>query len=176
MEYEKKEMLIYQQGKTITDQFYLDDDYNVPDARSDVGKVILSEGKLKVEELKEVENYIRAAGTLAFRILYESDDIERKLCVLEGRIPFEEMIYVEEPLAGAPFLKSSNAELTVTVINSRKLSLKVLAELLVSSEGKKRQSLPWMWKTVRNYIRKKKPHSFLDYSPGGEISIASKKK
>ena len=27
MEYEKKEMLIYQQGKTITDQFYLDDDY-----------------------------------------------------------------------------------------------------------------------------------------------------
>ena len=29
MEYEKKEMLIYQQGKTITDQFYLDDDYNV---------------------------------------------------------------------------------------------------------------------------------------------------
>ena len=30
MEYEKKEMLIYQQGKTITDQFYLDDDYNVP--------------------------------------------------------------------------------------------------------------------------------------------------
>lgn len=73
-----------------------------------------------------------------------------------------------EPLAGAPFLKSSNAELTVTVINSRKLSLKVLVELLVSSEGKKETELTWMWKTVRNYIRKKKPRSFSDCSPEGE--------
>ena len=38
-------------------------------------------------------------------------------------------------------MKSSNAELTVTVINSRKLSLKVLVELLVSSEGKKETEL-----------------------------------
>ncbi len=98
MEYEKKKCLFISRAKRSLHQFYLDDDYNVPDARSDVGKVILSEGKLKVEELKEVENYIRAAGTLAFRILYESDDIEQKLCVLEGRIPFEETIYVEEPL------------------------------------------------------------------------------
>ena len=65
MEYEKKEMLIYQQGKTITDQFYLDDDYNVPDARSDVGKVILSEGKLKVEELKEVEKDVYKRQTFS---------------------------------------------------------------------------------------------------------------
>lgn len=167
MEYEKKEMLIYQQGKTITDQFYLDDDYNVPDARSDVGKVILSEGKLKVEELKEVENYIRAAGTLAFRILYESDDIERKLCVLEGRIPFEEMIYVEEPLAGAPFLKSSNAELTVTVINSRKLSLKVLAELLVSSEGKKETELTMDVENSEKLYKKKETTQLLGLFSGG---------
>ena len=43
MEYEKKELLIYQQGKTITDQFYIDDDYNVPDAKNDVRRVVLSE-------------------------------------------------------------------------------------------------------------------------------------
>ena len=61
--------------------------------------------------------------------------------LLEGRIPFEEMIYVEEPLAGAPFFKIVEMQnLPSTVINSRKLSLKVLAELLVSSEGKKRQA------------------------------------
>ena len=167
MEYEKKEMLIYQQGKTITDQFYLVDDYNVPDARSDVGKVILSEGKLMVEELKEVENYIRAAGTMAFRILYESDDIEQKLCVLEGRIPFEEMIYVEEPLAGAPFLKSSNAELTVTVINSRKLSLKVLVELLVSSEGKKETELTMDVENSEKLYKKKETTQLLGLFSGG---------
>lgn len=141
MEYDKKEICIYKQGKTITDQFYLDDDYNVPDTKSDVRRVVLSEGKLKVEELKEVENYIRVSGMLVFRILYESDDIDQKLCTLEGRIPFEEMIYVEEPLVGNPFLKSANAELTVTLIHSRKLSVKALAELLVSSEGKREAEL-----------------------------------
>ena len=169
-------MLIYQQGKTITHQFYLDDDYNVPDARSDVGKVILSEGKLKVEELKEVENYIRAAGTLAFRILYESDDIEQKLCVLEGRIPFEETHLCRGTAGRSSFLKSSNAELTVTVINSRKLSLKVLAELLVSSEGKKETELTMDVENSEKLYKKKKPRSFLDCSPEEEISIASKKK
>ena len=141
MEYEKKEMLIYQQGKTITDQFYLDDDYNVPDARSDVGKVILSEGKLKVEELKEVENYIRAAGTLAFRILYESDDIEQKLCVLEGRIPFEEMIYAENDGEETFFIRNERTEFTVSVVHSRKLTLRVAAEMELGRERMRDEEL-----------------------------------
>ena len=34
MECEKREMDVYRQGKVITDQFYIDDDYNVPDANS----------------------------------------------------------------------------------------------------------------------------------------------
>ena len=91
MEYEKKEMLIYQQGKTITDQFYLDDDYNVPDARSDVGKVILSEGKLKVEELKEVE---KRPGIIGY-IVQDGDDLwelaKRYSTTMEGIMEVNQM-------------------------------------------------------------------------------------
>ena len=36
MECERRDMDVYRQGKAITDQFYVDDDYNVPDAKSDV--------------------------------------------------------------------------------------------------------------------------------------------
>ena len=32
MEYLKKEIRTFQNGKTVNDQFYIDDDYNVPDA------------------------------------------------------------------------------------------------------------------------------------------------
>ena len=81
MKYQTERIQTYQTGKPVTDQsiWTMIIMCRMPEVMS--GKSLLSEGKLKVEELKEVENYIRAAGTMAFRILYESDDIEQKLCV-----------------------------------------------------------------------------------------------
>ena len=40
MEYLKKEIRTFQNGKTVNDQFYIDDDYNVPDAKKDVGRIM----------------------------------------------------------------------------------------------------------------------------------------
>ena len=36
MEYQKKEIRIFQNGRTVNDQFYIDGDYNVPEAKRDV--------------------------------------------------------------------------------------------------------------------------------------------
>ena len=33
MEYEKQAFQMYRQGKTVLDQFYMDEDYNVPYAK-----------------------------------------------------------------------------------------------------------------------------------------------
>ena len=114
MEYVTKQMQTYRTGKTITDQFYIDDDYNVPDAKSDVKRVILGEGTLAVEDMKIVENYIRVAGKLNFKVLYVTDEGETRLSCLEGRIPFEEMIYLEQDPVGDLFIQSSSVDLTVT--------------------------------------------------------------
>lgn len=137
MEYVTKQMHTYRKGKTITDQFYIDDDYNVPDAKNDVKRVILGEGALFVEDMKVVENYIRVAGKLNFKVLYVTDEGEAHLSCLEGRIPFEEMVYLEEEPVGNLFIQSSSVDLTVTAIHSRKLNLKTLAELVICSEGKR---------------------------------------
>ena len=67
---ETQEFRGYSQGKTIVDQFYVDQDYNVPDAKSDVQRVILNEGTLRIEEQKIVDNYIRISGKIQFRMLY----------------------------------------------------------------------------------------------------------
>lgn len=141
MEYEKKQFLIYQQGRTITDQFCLDDDYNVPDTKRDVKQVILSEGSVSVEEMKRVENYIRISGKMRFHILYVADESEMKLASLEGKLPFEEMVYLEEEPMENLFLKSCDCEVTVSLIHSRKLNLKTLIEFEICSEGKKEESL-----------------------------------
>lgn len=136
MEYEKKELLIYRQGRTITDQFYIDDDYNVPDAKYDVQRVILGEGGIQIEDMKVVENYIRVSGKMNFKVLYVTDEGETRLSALEGRIPFEEMVYTEETPMDSLFVKSASADVTVTTIHSRKLNIKALVELKVCSEGR----------------------------------------
>ena len=92
MEYVTKQMQTYKTGNTIMDQFYIDDDYNVPDVKNDVKKVILGEGTITVEDMKVVENYIRVAGKLNFKVLYVTEEGEVRLSCLEGRTPFEEMI------------------------------------------------------------------------------------
>lgn len=135
MEYITRQMQTYRMGKTITDQFYIDDDYNVPDAKNDVKQIILGEGNLNVEDMKIVENYIRVAGKLNFRVLYVAEGGEVRLSSLEGRIPFEEMVYLEQEPAGNLFLKTADVDLTVTAIHSRKLNIKTLAEITIGSEG-----------------------------------------
>ena len=136
MECEKREIGVYRQGRVITDQFYIDDDYNVPDAKSDVKDVILGKGTIDIEDMKAVENYIRVSGKMYFRVLYVAEGSETRLASLEGHFPFEEMIYMEEAQEENLFVKQAEAELTVTMIHSLKLNIKTLAELQICSEGK----------------------------------------
>ena len=134
MEYLKKEIRTFQNGKTVNDQFYIDDDYNVPDAKKDVGRIIISDGTLQVEEMKQVENYLKVTGKLEFRVLYTADETIPEPASLEGRIPFEEMIYLEQEPDGNLVLKTADVDLTVTVIHSRKLNIKTLAEITIGME------------------------------------------
>ena len=134
MKYQKKEIRTFQSGKAVNDQFYIDGDYNVPDAKRDVGKVILSDGMLQVEEMKQVESYLKVSGKLEFKILYMADEMVPAPASLEGRIPFEEMIYLEQEPEGTLALKTADVDLTVTVIHSRKLNIKTLAEITIVME------------------------------------------
>ena len=141
MEYEKKEFTAYRQGRTIRDQFYIDDDYNVPDARHDVKRVILGDGVLQIEDIKRVENYVRVSGKMNFKVLYVTDEGEMRMAFLEGNIPFEEMVYVEEEPEENLFIKAMECDVNVTMINSRKLNIKALADIALCSEGRQEEKL-----------------------------------
>ena len=134
MECLKREIRTFEKQHIVSDQFYIDDDYNVPDAKRDVGKVILSAGELQIEEKKQVESYLKVSGKLVFKILYVSDEAVPQLSSLDGRIPFDEMIYLEKNPEGSLVLQALQTDLTVTVIHSRKLNLKTLAEIRLDME------------------------------------------
>lgn len=135
MELIKKMIHFNDAGKKVTAQFFLDEDYNVPDAKNDVGRIVLSEGKLRVEELRHMENYLKISGRLIFSILYVTEEGEKRLASLEGKLPFEEMIYIEEQEEGRYQLTDMKVEFSASIVHSRKLSIKAVVDLAVAPEG-----------------------------------------
>ena len=133
MELIRKQVRMNQMGKTVTDQFMIGGDYNVPDAKSDVGRVLSGEGSLRIEETRRVENYLRVTGKLNFKVLYVTDSGDPRPGALEGMIPFEEMVYMEEE-NGEDIVQVQRVECGVSLIHSRKLAVKALAEMTVHTE------------------------------------------
>lgn len=122
-------------GRRMVDQFYVDGDVNVPDTKSDIGHIVYSQGKLKIDDMKTVENYVRVSGKVLYQILYVIDDMEQRMSVLQGKLLFEEMVYTEEEPRGTVILKEGNVELSVSLIHSRKVSLKAMVDLELCSES-----------------------------------------
>ena len=119
MEIVKRAIRLMHEGKCIYDQFQLDEDYNVPDAKEDVGNVIEGTVCVKTEDMKLVENYLKISGKALFKILYMTASLDPQPAVLEGKLPFEEMVYVEQPGEEEYFLKNLRTEFSVSMVHSR---------------------------------------------------------
>ena len=87
MDLTKKTVHYTQEGKTVFDRFYLDEDYNVPEQKEAVQRIVYSSAKLKTEDVRPVENYVKVTGKAYYKILYMTQG-ETTLSVLEGKIPF----------------------------------------------------------------------------------------
>ena len=126
MELIRKPIHYTKEGKRIFDQFYLDEDYNVPDAKDDVQRIVMGNARVKTEEIRLVENYVRITGKVYFQILYVTATGDPKPAVLEGKLPFEEMVYTEGGEDETWFIQNVRTEFTASVVHSRKLSLRVM--------------------------------------------------
>lgn len=135
MELRKQQIHCSRVGKRILDQFFLNEDYNVPDAKEDVRSVIQSEGYLKVEDMRLVENYIRLTGKFLFHILYATAQSEPQLEVLEGQIPIEEMIYAENTKEDEFYLKEVRIDMSASLIHSRKVTVRAMIEVEIGREA-----------------------------------------
>lgn len=142
MEIITKQIETNQVQKRLMDQFILDEDFNVPDSKSDVEKIVSSEGQVRIDEMKPVENYLRVQGKIEFKILYLAEGIEPTFSCLEGKIPFVEMVYVEDGADRNLDLKASRTELQVHMIHSRKLRMKAMVELEMESWQQQIEEIP----------------------------------
>ena len=134
MELIQKQVHYTQEGKRTFDQFYLDEDYNVPDTKEDVRQIVRAKGTVKVEDISLAENYLRVSGKLYFQILYMTDTVEPVPAALEGKIPFEEMVYVENAGQDTFFMEDVRTEFNTTLVHSRKIGIRAMVELEIGRE------------------------------------------
>jgi len=62
-----------------TNQVTFDEDYNVPDVKPDVGRMIQKKGEVLLEEALVGDGQAQVRGNLKFYLLYVSDTPEKKL-------------------------------------------------------------------------------------------------
>lgn len=161
MELIQKTIRYNQEGKKTFDQFYLDEGYNVPDAKQDVRRIIKGQGTVKIEDVKLVENYVRISGKLYFQILYVTDQGEPMPAVLDGKIPFEEMVYTEGEERTQYFVRNIRVEFGTTLVHSRKISIRAMIEMEVGCETLIEEETAVDLESSASIYKKQKPVNLL---------------
>ena len=116
-------------------QITLEDDVNIPENKSDVSALNLEKGEIVVEEIKPAADTVTVRGHLSYVILYHTVEEGSSLVVLEGSLPLEEKIHLQGAMPSDTVTLDCDVEdLTVSMINSRKLNIQSLVTLTAKVE------------------------------------------
>lgn len=130
----KKQMIqMNRQKGTAVSQITLDDDFIVPDTMDDVSQLLMSRGEVQIESSRAQGERMLIRGKLVFYVLYRK--AEGGLQALGGEIPFDETVNVPG-LEEHDYTQTAWTleDLSVDMINSRKLSIKAVVALEVRVE------------------------------------------
>ncbi|MBQ2982496.1 MAG: DUF3794 domain-containing protein [Lachnospiraceae bacterium] len=136
MELIKKSIHMNRLKNRIQAQITLDDDFIVPDTKSDISTVITSEGEVSIDYVGVGDGKVNVRGRLIFRLLYMCGDGEKRLDNMAGELSFDENMLLEGVSEGDNvYVKWDIEDLTVGIINTRKISAKSVVTLEVTSEN-----------------------------------------
>ncbi|MCC8150377.1 MAG: DUF3794 domain-containing protein [Lachnospiraceae bacterium] len=123
-----------------TAQATFDEVYHLPDYLPDLFSVILTDGDVRVDEVRSGPGHVTVRGGVRYRVLYKTDQNAWKIASLDGEIPFQETLTVEEMdefdmVRVEPVLE----DLSVRISDSRKLNIRALLNL--RAEARQRYDL-----------------------------------
>lgn len=116
-------------------QLVLAEDMNLPDVKPDIDCICLERGKVIIDEAKTHADEVTVRGRLLFTVLYHTDEEQHVLSTVEGKVSFEEKLHMPG-LNGADTVKAEGCleDLSIGIINSRKLSIQSVVNLNVCAE------------------------------------------
>lgn len=163
MELQKVKIHRKQETKSAVSQITLDDDYNVPDYRPDIVKVLKEKGELRFDEVKAASGAVWVKGSLIFRVLYRSEQSNGKISCLKGEIPFQEKLNLDG-LQEYEKVKASGEieDINIGVINSRKLNVRAVVVLRVAAEEEVDEELTSKLDEAEDYEQRTKTREVLN--------------
>lgn len=124
-------------------QLTYDEDYNVPDAKPDIGRMIQSRGEVLIDEVRMGEGSACIAGVLEVRLLYVSEEKNPSVHSLLAKLPIENTIYLEGIQSGDKMCLNWEIEdVSLHIINSRKMNIKAILTFHASVDEMKELALP----------------------------------
>lgn len=116
-------------------QLTMDDDFNVPDVKPDIEQIIKDQATIVIHDVKAMNGKVAVKGSLLFNILYICDGSTRPIHNITGELPFEEIINMDETCSDDVIVVKWDIEdLTTSLINSRKISVKTIVGFTFISE------------------------------------------
>lgn len=121
-------------GTALT-QLTLDDDFIVPDVRPDIERIIADQGNLSITDVRRSPGKADVSGHLEFQVLYQAPGGQTALPLCD-KLTFTERVNLEG-LEDRDHLqvKGEIEDLSIDVINSRKISVKAIVTLTLSAES-----------------------------------------
>lgn len=126
MELKREDIQMLRIKSRATNQVTFDADYNVPDAKPDIGRMIQNKGEVQMDEVRLNEGHAFLKGSLNVDLLYVGDE-EKKVYSLSAKLPLEETLNLEGIVSGDKMcLKWEIEDLSVHLIHSRKMNIKAI--------------------------------------------------
>ena len=111
-------------------QLTLEDDVNVPDSKPDIDHIIKVQGNVQLQEVTPETDRVLVRGQLLFSLLYLSTADFRPIHTMQGQIPFEESINMENASSDQDIHCHFDLEdCQASMINSRKVNIRSILSL-----------------------------------------------
>ena len=134
MELKKEKIFMKKNTGNSQLQITLEEDFNVPDSKPDVEKIVTVDGVIDFVEKNIVNGKLLLKGTLQFDVLYISHESEQLVHSIQGKVEFDEMVNMDHITERSDVqVKWELEDLNISLINSRKISVKSLLALTCSA-------------------------------------------
>lgn len=156
MELIREDIQVLRTKSKATSQVTFDVDFNVPDVKPDIGRMIQNKGEVTMDEVRLNDGHAFLKGSLIADLLYVSEE-EGNVYSLSAKLPMEETLNLEGIAGGDKMcLKWEIEDLSIHLIHSRKINVKAIVTLFAVVDELSGIRLPVALKDDDISVKKKK--------------------
>ncbi len=141
MQLQTQQVTIGKKGECIVSQITLDEDKNLPENKGDIDEIVVSNGKICVEQTEIRDSKILIKGKLYFQCMYRND--QGRYESFQSSVEIQEDVEAEEGFTPENYQGSYELEdLQILMENTRKIQVQAMITIKIWKEYAEQLSYP----------------------------------